>query len=267
MEKLQNVHFTKPVVDVIPLVEHFYSIQGEGKYTGTPSLFFRLGGCNMSCRGFGCVEKTADGDEIVGCDTVYAVDKKHFGSSWQSIKTADEFIEIFNSYNLPDDTDVVMTGGEPLLYCNDEILVSFLEFLISRHHRVTFETNATVDIDFEKYPVYKSCIYALSVKLSNSAEEYSKRVKADVFNKIINSADDTFFKFTVDEKSLHLSLDKEIQEILSKADKTEVTCMPQGASKEEVEANTHGVIQYCKSKGYRYSDRLHIRIWDKNKGV
>ena len=70
---------------MIYLVEHFYSIQGEGKYLGTPSLFFRFGGCNMKCEGFGCTETSPKGVDVLGCDTVYAVDKKHFGSTWQEI--------------------------------------------------------------------------------------------------------------------------------------------------------------------------------------
>ena len=43
--------------------------------------------------------------------------------------------------------------------------------------------------------------------------------------------------------------------------------MPLGGNKEEVEANTEPLIEFCKSKGYNFSDRLHIRVWDKNKGV
>jgi organic radical activating enzyme len=252
---------------MLALVEHFYSIQGEGKYTGVPSLFFRLGGCNMRCEGFGCVEVAPDGREIVGCDTVYAVDKKAFGTSWSSITQTQELIAIFESYELPNDVDIVLTGGEPLLHADNPILVAFLEFLISRHHRVTFETNGAVAVDFETYPVFKSCIYALSVKLSNSGEVYEKRVRPEIFNAIIDNADETFFKFTVDEKSLQSGLSAEIESILSLAHKTEVTCMPKGGSKDEVEANTEAVIEYCKRKGYRYSDRLHIRIWDQNKGV
>ncbi len=252
---------------MLPLVEHFFSIQGEGKYTGMPSLFFRLGGCNMRCEGFGCVETLPSGEELVGCDTLYAVDKKTFGSTWQSVESPSELIEIFQSYTLPNDVDIVFTGGEPLLHASNPILITFLEYLVSQHHRITFETNSAVAIDFLKYPVYKSAIYALSVKLSNSGEPYEKRVRPKIFNAIIDSADETFFKFTVDEESLNSGLMDEIDSILSLAHKTEVTCMPKGGSKEEVEANTESVIEYCKAKGFRYSDRLHIRIWDQNKGV
>jgi len=36
----------------IPISEIFYSIQGEGKLSGRPSLFIRVGGCNLTCPGF-----------------------------------------------------------------------------------------------------------------------------------------------------------------------------------------------------------------------
>ncbi len=252
---------------MLPLVEHFYSIQGEGKYTGVPSLFFRLGGCNMRCEGFGCVERAPNGEMLVGCDTLYAVDKKAFGEGWKSITSTKELIDIFESYTLPNDVAVVFTGGEPLLHACNPILVSFLEYLISHHHHITFETNSAVAVDFTTYPVFKSCTYALSVKLSNSGEPYSKRVQPKIFNAIIDHADETFFKFTVDHKSLKSGLEDEIDDILALAHKTEVACMPKGGSKEEVEENTEAVIEYCKAKGFRYSDRLHIRIWDQNRGV
>ncbi|MBN2896028.1 MAG: 7-carboxy-7-deazaguanine synthase QueE [Campylobacterales bacterium] len=245
------------------LVEHFYSIQGEGRYVGTPSLFFRLGGCNMRCEGFGCVETAPDGVSVVGCDTVYAVDRHHFGDQWQGIEDWHVLLGIMQSYDLPDDVDVVFTGGEPLLYAHTPQLVAFVEYLISRHHRVTFETNGSVAVDFERHRVYKSCVFALSVKLSNSGEPYEKRVRPEVFGRIITQADEAFFKFTVDSEAL----EREIETITAEAPKCQVMCMPKGGSKAEVEANTEATIELCKRKGYTYSDRLHIRIWDQNKGV
>jgi organic radical activating enzyme len=43
--------------------------------------------------------------------------------------------------------------------------------------------------------------------------------------------------------------------------------MPLGGSKAEVEKNSEALVEFCKSKGYNFSDRLHMRIWDKEKGV
>ncbi|MDQ7044910.1 MAG: 7-carboxy-7-deazaguanine synthase QueE [Sulfurimonas sp.] len=249
------------------LVEHFYSIQGEGKYTGTPSLFLRFGGCNMKCEGFGCKETAEDGVEVQGCDTVYAVNKEHFAHTWIPIQKSQELLNILDLYELPDAVDIVMTGGEPLIYANDEIFVDFLNTLDAMGHRITFETNGSLAVDFNKYPVYKKCIFALSVKLSNSNEPLKKRVNGDVIYSLASNAKEAFFKFSIDAESITLGLEEEINEILLHSPKTKVYCMPLGGSKQEVENNTEPLIDFCKTKGYNFSDRLHIRIWDQNKGV
>jgi len=252
---------------VIYLVEHFYSIQGEGKYVGSPSLFLRFGGCNMKCEGFACSERADDGVEVIGCDTVYAVNKEHFSHNWVPILKSDALLGILDLYELPEGVDIVLTGGEPLIYANEPLFVSFLETLVERGHRITFETNGSLGVDFLKYSVYKECIFALSVKLSNSHEPLSKRVRGDVIYSIASNAKDAFFKFSVDEESINLALEEEINEITLHSPKTKVYCMPLGGSKAEVEKNTEPLIEFCKSKGYSFSDRLHIRIWNENKGV
>ena len=249
------------------LVEHFYSIQGEGKYTGTPSLFLRFGGCNMKCEGFGCKETSQDGVEVQGCDTVYAVNKEHFSHAWISITKTQELLNILDFYDLPQAVDVVLTGGEPLLYANDSIFTDFLNELDKNGHRITFETNGSLDVDFETFPIYKKCIFALSVKLSNSGESLRKRVNGDVIYSLASNAQEAFFKFSIDKDSINLGLEEEIEDIIIHSPKTKVYCMPLGGSKEEVETNTEPLIEFCKTKGYNFSDRLHIRIWDKNKGV
>jgi len=249
------------------LVEHFYSIQGEGKYSGTPSLFFRFGGCNMKCEGFACREKAQDGVSVLGCDTVYAVNKEHFSHSWILINKVEELLNVLELYELPNAVDIVLTGGEPLIYANDKIFVSFLEELVKRGHQITFETNGSLGVDFDKYPIYKECIFALSVKLSNSLEPLSKRVRGDIIYSITSNAKDAFFKFSIDTESITLGLEDEINEIIIHSPKTKVYCMPVGGTKEEVELNSEPLIEFCKAKGYNFSDRLHIRVWDSNKGV
>lgn len=252
---------------MIYLVEHFYSIQGEGRYTGTPSLFFRFGGCNMKCEGFDCTEIAPNGTEVLGCDTVYAVNKEHFLRNWISINSSKDLLNILNLYELPKRVDIVLTGGEPLIYASEPIFVEFLEALHAKGHKITFETNGSLHVDFEKYPIYKKCIFALSVKLSNSNEPFNKRVRGSVINSIATNAKEAFFKFSIDAESINLGLEEEIDEIIIHSPTTLVYCMPLGGNKEEVEANTEPLIEFCKSKGYNFSDRLHIRVWDKNKGV
>ena len=250
------------------LVEHFYSIQGEGRYVGSPSVFFRFGGCNLKCEGFGCKEIAPDGTTILGCDTVYAVNKEHFSKNWIAIKQAKELLNILDIYDLPQrPVDIVLTGGEPLLNLNDEIFLEFLQKLHEKGHRVTFETNATININFEKFPIYKEFVFALSVKLSNSNEDIQKRLKGEVIYSIATNAKESFFKFSIDAESITLGLEEEIENIVMHSASTQVYCMPLGGNKEEVELNTPALIEFCKAKGYNFSDRLHIRIWDINKGV
>lgn len=249
------------------LVEHFYSIQGEGKYVGRPSLFLRFGGCNMKCEGFGCTETVGDGTEVLGCDTIYAVNKEHFLQNWQKITKIEQLLEILKEYELPKKpVDIILTGGEPLVYANDAILVAFLEEVLSRGHRVCFETNGSLDLDFERFGVYRDCIFALSVKLKNSGEPLKKRVNAKVLQNITQNSKEAFFKFSISLGSQEV--EQEIEEILSLvSEDVEVFCMPLGASKTEIEKNSEPLIEFCKAKGYNFSDRLHIRVWNKEKGV
>ncbi len=221
----------------------------------------------MKCEGFGCHETASSGEDVLGCDTVYAVNKEHFSHLWIPIKQTQELLNILNLYELPESVDIVLTGGEPLIYANEEIFVNFLKALDEKGHKITFETNGSLNVDFLKYPVYKKCIFALSVKLSNSNEPLKKRVNGEVIYSLTSNAQESFFKFSIDAESINLGLGEEINNIRIHSPSTQVYCMPLGGSKEELQRNTEPLIEFCKSKGYNFSDRLHIRIWDKNKGV
>jgi len=252
---------------MIYLVEHFYSIQGEGKYIGTPSLFLRFGGCNMKCEGFGCKEITQDGSEILGCDTIYAVNREHFLKDWQSITRLKELVDVVKGYTLPNAVDIVFTGGEPLIYAKDPIFVKFLELVHARGHQIHFETNGSLAVDFEKFPIYKEAIFALSIKLKNSGENETKRINTCVIEKITTQAKESYFKLSVDVKNLKNDTTQEIANIAAISPKTQVYCMPLGSTKTEIEDTSEALVEFCKLKGYNFGDRLHIRIWNTEKGV
>ena len=230
-------------VKKIPISEIFYSIQGEGKYCGTPSVFVRVGGCNLRCPGFG--------DK--GCDSYYAVDKR-YQKEWE-LKSIENIKTEIKKY-LKFDPHLVITGGEPTLYFKE--LYPLIEWF---EGQITIETNATIDIDFEKFPAYKNVAFAMSVKLSNSGEEYNKRVKKNVIKSYAKNAQKSFFKFVIDK-----DLKKEIEDITKNID-LPIYCMPLGATKEELEKNAPFVFEFCLKNGYRYSDRIHIRLFGKKKGV
>ena len=78
---------------LLPLMEEFYTIQGEGYHTGKAAYFIRLGGCDVGCH---------------WCDV-----KESWDAELHPLTPADQIIE--NAKKYPSKT-VVITGGEPLLY-------------------------------------------------------------------------------------------------------------------------------------------------------
>ena len=224
----------------IPISEIFYSIQGEGKFSGRPSLFIRVGGCNLTCPGF----------SSHGCDSFYAVDKK-YKSSWKMMSIAEIIAEIEKYYPC----DIVLTGGEPTLY--------YKKFypIIEKFENITIETNTTINIDFDKYPEYKNVTFAMSVKLSNSGEKYENRIKKDVIKNIATNAKNSFFKFVINDNKID-----EIKNITENLN-NDVYCMPLGESKKELQKNAPFVFDFCLKYKFFYSDRIHIRLFSKKRGV
>lgn len=249
------------------LVEEFFSIQGEGKYAGVPSYFLRTGGCNLTCKGFK-TEYTINNNSKIGCDTFFAVDKD-FTKEWQKIKSSKLLIENLkkNFIKIGYKPHLIITGGEPLLYAKDKVFYEIIEWLILENIQITFETNGTIDIDFNNYPAYKSCIFSLSIKLSNSLEPKNKRVKENILKNIIKNSKESFFKFTIDKNLIETTALKEIEELKKISPKTQIYCMPIGESRNHIWKNDKAVFNFCIKNNFFYSDRLHIRVFDTTQGV
>ena len=152
------------------------TIQGEGQKIGTPSVFVRFGKCNFDCSGFGVEYTTPSGVKKFGCDSYYAVDKE-FRKFWSSYENAKDLIfevnKLIPSHYKP---DIVITGGEPMLYWNNKEFQKFLEYYINLEYSVTIETNGAIDIDITK-AYQEKILYSISLKLANTKEPYKKRKK------------------------------------------------------------------------------------------
>lgn len=102
-----------------PIMEHFYTLQGEGKYTGTSAYFIRLGGCDVGC---------------VWCDV-----KESWDADIHPKMSVEELKNIVAQY--PGDL-VVITGGEPAMYD----LTILVEALHSIGKYVAIETSGTSNL-------------------------------------------------------------------------------------------------------------------------
>jgi 7-carboxy-7-deazaguanine synthase len=122
------------------VLEIFYSIQGEGKNQGKPTIFVRLAGCNLGCR---------------WCDTPAAHDEG-------TVLTSSEIIAKIRDFRC---REICITGGEPLL--QEKELVDVLRLLSSLGYHVQIETNGT--INFSRCQEYAAI--CMDVKCPSSGEE------------------------------------------------------------------------------------------------
>jgi 7-carboxy-7-deazaguanine synthase len=162
----------------IKVSEVFYSLQGEGRFIGVPSVFLRTYGCNFTCAGFGCApgEKSTGADEVAKTVELY----KDFNSlplvetgcdsyaSWHPAykhlsptQTTDELVERMlaltpnNQWvqNNGNDVHLVITGGEPLLGWQRAYSELLSHDRMADLKNITFETNGTQELhkDFRHF--------------------------------------------------------------------------------------------------------------------
>jgi len=222
------------------IAEIFYSIQGEGRLVGVPSVFVRTSGCNLRC---------------VWCDTPY--------TSWAPEGEERSLDEMLAEAKRHPAKHVVVTGGEPLLAHEIEDLTHRLK---GEGLHITVETAATI---FK--PV--SCdLMSMSPKLANSTpkgkfagmhEEH--RLNLPVIQEFLDRYDYQL-KFVADEKKDFAEIE-EILQRLRNVDRTRVLVMPQGRSKEELYERAPWIVELCKQHGFSYTPRLHIELWGNRRGT
>lgn len=228
------------------LSELFYSIQGEGKLAGVPSVFVRVSGCNLRC---------------TWCDTPYA--------SWNPEGEelgVGQIVERVRAF--PSARHVVLTGGEPIIMPEIEPLAAMLKD--ARYH-ITVETAATV------YRPAKVDLASLSPKLSNSTPHDREggrfarlheqhRINLPVIQQFINSSPDFQLKFVV-------SAEQDIDEINALLDRlngwkpADVLLMPEGVDQHRLNERSAWVSELCRTNGFRFCPRLHVLLYGNKRGT
>lgn len=242
------IHSETADAGVLPISESFVSIQGEGKLTGVPSWFVRLAGCNLRCR---------------WCDTPYA--------SWKpesERRTIDDLVREATSAGV---RYAVLTGGEPMLFPG---LVPLSKGLSDAGMHVTIETAGTVTL-----PGVRCQLMSLSPKLANSTprgdardpsgawadRHEARRLDFASLNELIACAPDRQIKFVVtgpDDLG-------EIESVLGRLagwKPEDVVLMPEGVTVPDP-GKVAWAVEACRSRGWRYGDRLHIRLFGDTRGT
>jgi 7-carboxy-7-deazaguanine synthase len=233
----------------IPVSETFYSVQGEGKLTGVPSMFIRTSGCNLRC---------------TWCDTPYA--------SWNPEGKPQSIDELVTAAVATGGGHSVVTGGEPMMF---PALSELTRKLKDAGHHITIETAGTIhrtDIACD--------LMSISPKLANSTplegdprdpagawrlRHEERRINIAALQGLLDGPWDRQLKFVVkSEADL-----PEIETLLSQLcgwKKDDILLMPEGV-KAPTQDSKDAVVRACLARGWRYCTRLHIDLFGNKRGT
>lgn len=286
----------------IKIAELFYSIQGEGRYMGVPSVFLRTFGCNFKCSGFGMPsgELSTEVEDVynlhrlqpfskyedlplvsTGCDSYASWDPrfKDLSPMLESDAIVNRIMEIL-PYNRWEDEHLVITGGEPLLGWQRAYPDLLDHESMHRLKEITFETNGTQPLskDFKHYLLdwvlnpkwgkrgHDSLTFSVSAKLSCSGEERSEAIRPEVVCEY-QEIGYTYLKFVV-------ATEEDAEEAIETADiyraegfEGPVYLMPVGGVESVYTLNNRRVAELAMKAGLRYSDRLQVPLFKNEWGT
>jgi organic radical activating enzyme len=240
--------------------EIFHTIQGEGPSAGCPAVFVRASRCNLHC---------------VWCDTDHTWNFE--GTPWPHEKDA---VEGYAKHRKPDVTfelspaevarrilafacpRVVITGGEPLLQEAD--FLEMIRCIRAEMQECVFEveTNATRIPS----PEFAEAVdqFNVSPKLTNSGVAESLRLNEAALRYFAQSPK-AGFKFVVARPPDLV----EIQSLRVRFEipPSRILLMPEGRTAAELDRTAPWLAAICRDLGFRFCDRLHIRLWGDRRGV
>jgi len=281
-------------MEKLKISEIFYSIQGEGRYMGVPSVFMRTFGCNFQCAGFGMPkgEKTDEIEPIVanidlykdyrdlplvskGCDSYASWHPafKHLSPSYEPGEIVEKIMAML-PYNRWEDEHLVITGGEPLLKWQNIYPDLLSHPKMQDLKEITFETNGTQPLtpEFRQYlldwvlnPRYgkrghDALTFSVSAKLSCSGEPRERAIRPSVVCEY-QEVGYTYLKFVVateeDAEEAVETLD------IYRGEGFQGPCylMPVGGVESVYALNNRRVAELAMQNGLRYSDRLQVPLF------
>lgn len=270
--------------------EIFHSAQGEGRYTGAPSIFLRFWGCNFQCRGFGGepaphvnVDRLADFPVAeTGCDTEYAWNPayRHLSETLDAEAICDRIMELVPAFRHPDSgqwTHLVVTGGEPML--SQSALADVLDTLAARGNlpaHLTVETNGTqpprppLDAFIASHYAenMREWFWSASPKLGLSGEAWEEAIRPDVLAAYAKLSPHGQLKLVTDGSDAGWDDVARARDVFRAAGiDWEITIMPVGATRERLEATQTAICTGALARGYRFSPRLHAWLFGNAPGT
>ena len=285
----------------IKVSELFYSLQGEGRFVGVPSVFLRTYGCNFTCAGFGCKpgEKSTGADEVAkvvdqykdflslplvetGCDSYASWHPafKHLSPNQTTEELVANMLALTpnNKWQQSNGNDVhlVITGGEPLLGWQR----AYSELLgnpdMADLKNLTFETNGTQPLhrDFEHFlmdwtlnprgGIGRRGRDALTFSVSAKLSASGEKWEEAIRPDIVMSYANigtTYLKFVVETDEHIEDARRATKEYRDAGFKGTIFLMPQGGIVAPYEKNKVRIADICCAEGWNYSPRLHVDLW------
>lgn len=279
----------------IKVAELFYSIQGEGRYMGVPSVFLRTFGCNFSCRGFGMPrgESSNEADDIsevihlfnkyeelplvsTGCDSYasWHPSFKDLSPMLTSDAIADRIMEIL-PHNEWQDEHLVITGGEPLLGWQRAYPELLDHPKMQSLKEITFETNGTQKLsdDFKKYLFkWKNSVkgreitFSVSAKLPASGEAWEEAIQPEIVCQY-EWFGTAYLKLVVATEQDIKDAERAVEQFREAGFTGHIYLMPVGGVESVYTLNAKSVALAAMKRGWRYSDRLQVPLFKNEWGT
>lgn len=273
----------------LKVAELFYSIQGEGRYMGVPSIFLRTFGCNFKCAGFGCKpgelseeyltvnpELYTKYDELplvsTGCDSYASWDPrfKHLSPMMETDDLAETMVNMLPCKQWHEE-HLVITGGEPLLGWQRAYPDLLRHPKMAGLQEITFETNGTQKLtdEFKEFLTNwqldgvgrpNEVTFSVSAKLSCSGELREEAIRPDIVCDY-ESVGYTYLKFVVATEEDAKEALETLNVYRAAGFKGPCYLMPVGGVENVYTLNNRRVADLALANGLRYSDRLQVPLF------